>query len=145
MPRKNIVLTGFMGTGKSTIGRMLAKRLKYRFVDTDAMIESRQKLTVAEIFAQQGEAAFRALETKIAEELAREEQMVISTGGKMLLDPDNRRALSSNGRVFCLIADSEEIINRLNRSHSRHKRPLLASADPAQAIRDLLRERATAY
>jgi shikimate kinase len=145
MTGKNIVLTGFMGTGKSTVGRMLAKRLKYRFVDTDALIESRQNRTVAEIFEQSGEPAFRKLEKEVAAELGGEESLVISTGGKMLLDPDNLQALSRNGRVFCLVADIEEIIRRLSRSHSRGKRPLLAAPDPERAIRDLLQQRAAGY
>lgn len=145
MASRNIVLTGFMGTGKSTTGRMLAKRLQYEFVDTDALIESRQNRTVAQIFEQSGEAAFRAMEREIAAELALREQLVISTGGKMLLDPDNLRELSRNGRVFCLVADSDEIIRRLTRSHARDKRPLLAAPDPERAIRDLLQQREAAY
>jgi shikimate kinase len=145
MNEKNIVLTGFMGTGKSTVGRMLAKRLQYRFVDTDALIESRQNRTVAQIFEQSGEQVFRALEKETAAELSVQEGMVISTGGKMLLDPENLRSLSRNGRVFCLVADSEEIIRRLSRPHSRNKRPLLASKDPERAIRELLQEREAGY
>ncbi len=145
MTGKNIVLTGFMGTGKSTVGRMLAKRLKYEFVDTDALIESRQNRTVAQIFEQSGEPAFRAMEKAVAAELSARQQQVISTGGKMLLDADNLRALSSSGRVFCLVADSEEIIRRLTRSHARNKRPLLSAPDPERAIRELLQQREAAY
>jgi shikimate kinase len=141
----NIVLTGFMGTGKSTIGRMLAKRLKYQFVDTDSLIESRQNRTVAQIFEQSGEAAFRELEKTTAAELANRERLVISTGGKMLLDPDNRRELARNGRIFCLVADPEEIVRRLSRSHARNKRPLLSTPDPERGIRELLQQRAEAY
>jgi shikimate kinase len=129
MTQQNIVLTGFMGTGKSTVGRMLAKRLQYNFVDTDALIESRQNRTVAEIFEQSGEQAFRTLERETAAELSTQEGLVISTGGK----------------IFCLVADSEEIIRRLTRSHSRNKRPLLASKDPERAIRELLQQREAAY
>lgn len=145
MTTKNIVLTGFMGTGKSTVGRMLAKRLKYQFVDTDGLIEFRQNRTVAQIFEQSGEAVFRAMEKEVAAELSAQEGLVISTGGKMLLDQDNLRELSRNGRVFCLVADSEEIIRRLTRSHARDKRPLLSAPDPERAIRDLLQQRAAAY
>jgi shikimate kinase len=145
MSGKNIVLTGFMGTGKSTVGRMLAKRLKYDFVDTDTLIESRQNRSVAEIFEQSGEPVFRVLEKEVAAELSAKESLVISTGGKMLLDSDNLRELRRNGRVFCLVADSEEIIHRLLRSHARDKRPLLASPDPERAIRDLLQQREVAY
>jgi shikimate kinase len=145
MTGKNIVLTGFMGTGKSTVGRMLAKRLKYQFVDTDNLIESRQNRSVAQIFEQSGEAAFRAMEKEVAAELSTREQQVISTGGKLLLDPDNLRELSRNGRVFCLVADTEEIVGRLTRSHVRDKRPLLAAPDPENAIRELLKQRETAY
>jgi shikimate kinase len=145
MTQQNIVLTGFMGTGKSTVGRMLAKRLQYNFVDTDALIESRQNRTVAQIFEQNGEQVFRALEKETAAELSTQEGLVISTGGKMLLDPENLQALGRNGRVFCLVADSDEIVRRLSRSHSREKRPLLASKDPERAIRELLQQREAAY
>jgi shikimate kinase len=124
---------------------MLAKRLQYNFVDTDALIESRQNRTVAEIFELSGEQAFRALEKGVAAELSTQEGLVISTGGKMLLDPENLEALRRNGRVFCLVADSEEIVRRLSRSHSRNKRPLLASKNPERAIRELLQEREAAY
>lgn len=145
MNGKNIVLTGFMGTGKSTVGRTLAKRLQYEFMDTDALIESRQQRSVARIFEEKGEPAFRAMEQEVAAELAERERLVISTGGKMLLDPDNLRALSRNGRVFCLVAEPDEIIRRLTRSHARNKRPLLAAPDPERAIRELLLQRAEAY
>jgi shikimate kinase len=97
----NVVLTGFMGTGKTTVGRMLAKRLGYEFVDTDGLIESRQARSVARIFEESGEASFRAMEKEVAAELSARERLVISTGGRMLLDPDNLRALSGNGRVYC--------------------------------------------
>lgn len=145
MTGKNIVLTGFMGTGKSTVGRMLAKRLQYRFVDTDVLIETKQNRSVAQIFEESGEQAFRTLEKEAAAELSGQEGLVIATGGKMLLDPDNLRALSRNGRVFCLVADSAEIISRLTSSHVRNKRPLLAAPDPERAIRELLQQRAEAY
>lgn len=145
MTGKNIVLTGFMGTGKSTVGRMLAKRLQYQFIDTDALIESRQNRSVAQIFEESGEPAFRTMERETAAELADRERLVISTGGKMLLDPDNLRALSRNGRVFCLVAGADEIIRRLTASHARNKRPLLAAPDPERAIRELLQQRAEAY
>jgi shikimate kinase len=142
----NVVLTGFMGTGKSTVGRMLAKRLGYEFVDTDGLIESRQARSVARIFEESGEASFRAMEKEVAAELSARERLVISTGGRMLLDPDNLRALSGNGRVFCLVAGADEIVRRLTRSHASSKRPLLAAApDPERTIRDLLQQRAEAY
>jgi len=83
IPSENLVITGFMGTGKSTIGKKIAAKLKREFVDTDAEIERRAGMSIPEIFEVQGEAAFRAMETELARELATREKLVISTGGGM--------------------------------------------------------------
>jgi shikimate kinase len=145
MNRLNVVLTGFMGTGKSTIGRLLSQQLDYHFIDTDVLIESCQHRSVAEIFVEQGEAAFRRMETEVAQELCQQDGLVIATGGKLLLDPANRECLGRNGRIFCLTADSDEIVRRLNKPHSRAKRPLLSDPDPEQRIRELFEQRAAEY
>ncbi|MGH9134897.1 MAG: shikimate kinase, partial [Ilumatobacteraceae bacterium] len=100
---RNIVLTGFMGTGKTTVGRLLAEQLGFEFVDTDQVIEQRHG-AIAEVFRVMGEDAFRRIERELAAELADRERLVISTGGRMMLDPQNVASLSRNGRVFCLVA-----------------------------------------
>ena len=94
MPKTNVVLTGFMGTGKTTIGRLVAEKLNYEFIDTDQLIEEQIGCTIAEFFRVKGEAAFRKLEAELAQELSHREGLVISTGGRMMLDPVNAAALN---------------------------------------------------
>lgn len=141
---KNIILTGFMGTGKSTVGKLLASKLSREFIDTDLLIEKRQRLTIAEIFNKFGEAAFRQMETEIAVELGKRERLVISTGGRMLLEDTNVIALSSNGRIFCLVASPQEIIARL-KTDSNNPRPLLDVPGLDEYIPELLQERKKGY
>lgn len=144
MPRPNIVLTGFMATGKTTIGKLIAKRLGYAFVDTDELIEKRAGMTVTDIFHEKGEVAFRRMESELARELGGKDGMVISTGGRLMLDPANAEALSRRGRVFCLVATPEEILDRV--SKDKHaKRPLLDSPDPLHQIVALMEMREKGY
>ena len=142
--RKNIILTGFMGTGKTTVGKLLAKQLDHEFVDTDEMIQARQDRTIPQIFRESGEAAFRQMETELAQELAHREGLVIATGGRLMLDPVNAAALSRQGQVFCLVANVEEILRRLTKD-KQQLRPLLAGADPGERIVALLRQREEGY
>lgn len=142
MDRQNIVLTGFMGTGKSTVGRRLAARLGYYFVDTDELIVARNGRSIAVIFRESGEAAFRQMEAAIAQDLNGQTGLVIATGGRLMLDEANATALEQNGRVFCLTAEPEEIIARLD---GDAQRPLLNVDDPAAQIRRLLAARSAAY
>jgi shikimate kinase len=142
--RKNIILTGFMGTGKTTVGKLLAKQLGYEFMDTDELIEARQGRTIPQIFRESGEVAFRQMEADLAQELAGREGLVIATGGRLMLDPVNAAALSRQGWVFCLVANVEEILRRLTKDKQQH-RPLLAGADPGERIVALLRQREEAY
>lgn len=137
----NVVLTGFMGTGKTTVGRLLAARLGYAFVDTDEMIVQRDGRTIPTIFAQESEAYFRGLETAVSLELSTQSDLVIATGGRLMLDPINAEVLQRNGRVFCLTASPEEIVARVGGGG----RPLLNVPDPAVRIRELLAERAAGY
>ena len=139
----NIILTGFMASGKTTIGRLLAGRLGYDFIDTDHLIEDRRGQTIADIFREKGEAFFRALEADVAGELGGQEGLVIATGGGMLLDPANVAALERRGRIFCLAASPESILDRV--SHDPTVRPLLKSPDPLARITDLMRAREPAY
>ncbi|MBE2182407.1 MAG: shikimate kinase [Anaerolineae bacterium] len=119
IPSENLVITGFMGTGKSTIGKKIAAKLKREFVDTDAEIERRAGMSIPEIFEVQGEAAFRAMETELARELATREKLVISTGGGMLMNEENRALLGSNGFVVCLVASPEALEKRLQGARGR--------------------------
>ena len=140
----NVVLTGFMGTGKSTIGRALARELGYEFVDTDAMIVERYG-TIAQIFEQGGEGAFRQHERSTAVELAGRSGCVISTGGRFMLDEHNAAVLVPNSDVFALLAEPEEIARRVLKDGIA-SRPLLADAsDPVQRIRDLVEQRQAGY
>jgi len=144
MSKSNIVLTGFMGSGKTTVGKMLAKRLDYEFVDTDELIEIRSGTSIPAIFRDKGEDAFRDMEREIARELAGRSGVVISTGGRMMLDPENARMLSQHGRVFCLVATPEEILERVRRD-ADHQRPLLDVANPIERIVELLDQRRDGY
>ena len=139
-----VILTGFMGTGKTTVGRLLAKNLHYRFIDTDELIESRHNRSIAEIFQVLGEDSFREMERSLVKELADLEGVVISTGGRLMLDPENVVALSRNSRVLCLVATPDEILTRVKNDKS-HKRPLLAVPNPHERIVELLQERNNEY
>ena len=137
----NVVLTGFMGTGKSTVGRLLADLLGYEFVDTDDLIEQGHG-PISTIFGEQGEDAFRELEREVARDLAGRDRLVISTGGRMMLDPQNASTLGATARVFCLVATPETIAARVLDGPAR---PLLAGPEPLRRIRALLAERAAGY
>jgi len=143
MVGSNVVLTGFMGTGKSAVGRILAEELGWEFVDTDDVIEQRYG-PIADIFAEQGEAAFRGFERELAHELAACRHHVIATGGGFMLDTSGSGALARNSTVYCLTAEPDEIVRRLLSSSKAH-RPLLDSPDRRARILELLAERAGAY
>jgi shikimate kinase len=139
----NVVFTGFMGTGKTTVGKLLAARLGYEFVDTDAVIESCHG-PIPDIFATQGEEQFRELESGIARELATQSGLVVATGGRLMLDPDNAARLGETGRVFCLVASAEEVLRRVGDDEGL-ERPLLAVTDRLRHIVKLLAEREAGY
>lgn len=140
----NLVLTGFMGTGKTTVGQELAAKLGMEFVDTDELIESRYG-PIAAIFAEQGEGRFRELEAQVAKDLGARQGLVIATGGRMILDPINFKELSRNGRIFCLVATPEEVHDRILSDESRPDRPLLQVDDPEQRIVELMAQRNSDY
>ena len=137
----NLVLTGFMGTGKTTVGRVLAERLGLDFVDTDAVIESRAG-PIHEIFERDGEETFRGMERRVARELAGRAGLVIATGGRMMLDPECAACLEPAASVVCLDATPETILERIGDSAPR---PLLDVPDAAARLRELLAERAEGY
>ena len=143
MTDDNIILTGFMGTGKTTVGRLLAARLGRPFVDTDDLIVERDGRSIADIFNEDGETRFRELEAEVAAELAGRRGLVIATGGRLMLDPANAAALGATGPVFCLAAAPATILERVAAEDGR--RPLLAVDDPERRVRALLQRRAAAY
>lgn len=139
---RNIALCGFMGTGKTAVGRLVAEQLHFAFLDTDTVIEARAGKAIAQIFEEQGEVAFRELERRIVSELAQRDRTVISTGGGLVVDPLNLASLKEHAVVVCLWASPETIWLRVkNQNH----RPLLKEADPLEKIRRLLAERAPFY
>ena len=141
-PRGNLVLLGFMGTGKSAVGRRVAALAGASFFEMDAELEQRAGKPISRIFSEDGEPAFRAMEARLAEEWGRKEGAVISCGGGVALRGENLRALGANGLLVCLTARPEVLLERTARSK---KRPLLAGEDPEKKIRDLLAARAPAY
>jgi len=141
--RPNLILTGFMGTGKTTVGREVARRLGWPFLDMDAEIEVRAGKSIPRLFAEEGEAAFREMESALCRELSRRSGWVIATGGGALIDPDNREVMRASGTVVCLTCDVEGILERLRRKPQG--RPLLAVDDPRAEIERLLAARQEAY
>lgn len=140
----NLVLTGFMGTGKTTVGRELALKLGREFVDTDDLIEARYG-PISRIFEERGEEGFRSIERAVAAELGDRMGLVIATGGRTILDPESFEALSKNGRIFCLVATPDEIYHRVTNDRSGRHRPLLQVDDPRSRIVELLTEREGEY
>ena len=144
MRDRNVVLTGFMGTGKSTAGRLLADRIGRPFVDVDTEIAARAGCTIPEIFAERGEAGFRMLEGEVCRDVAGRGGLVIATGGGALLDAGVREALEATGTIVCLTCGVDEILRRLDGALNR---PLLGRSfgDPRRRIERLLAERAEGY
>jgi shikimate kinase len=139
-----LVLTGFMGTGKTQVGKRVAERLGRSFLDTDALIEEAAGRSIAEIFAAEGEAGFRERERSAVREACRVPDAVISVGGGALLSAENRAALERSALVICLTASPEEIAARIGGAAAG--RPLLAgAASLPERIHALLAERAAVY
>lgn len=140
--RRNIVLVGFMGTGKTSTGTSIAEKLGRPFIDMDAEIERREGRSIPDIFAKDGEPRFRELERALVRELAARDGMVISPGGGIVLNPDNIRDFSATGYVVCLRATPEMILQRVGDDPNR---PLLQAPDRLARIRELLAKRAPLY
>ena len=143
-PSHNIVLIGFMGCGKSTVGRELHQRLGYPLIDMDHEIEHRAGKPITAIFADDGEAAFRAMETSLLRELAEQQGggAIISTGGGVVGSFENRQLLRQLGYVVWLDAPEAAIIERTSKNRAR---PLLHTEDPLAKIRELMAIRAPLY
>ena len=140
----NIILTGFMGTGKTAVGKRLAKRLGWQFVDVDQLIEASAQMPITKIFTQRGEAVFRRLERRYINRVIHGRHQVVATGGGAFVDPANRARLRLSGPVICLTAKPERILERVGRRIE--VRPLLAgAADPLGRTRTLLTQRERAY
>jgi shikimate kinase len=138
----NIFLVGLMGAGKTTIGRLLARRLKLRFYDSDQEIERRCGVKVPVIFEIEGEAGFRGREQETIAELTGRQGIVLATGGGAVLDEDNRRRLAAGGTVVYLNARPEDLFERVRQDRNR---PLLATPDPLARLRQLHGQRDPLY
>jgi shikimate kinase len=130
----NIFLIGLMGAGKSTVGRVLARKLNSRFVDSDHALEERCGVKIPTIFEMEGEAGFRKREAQIIEELTQEKGLILATGGGSVLLPENRRALSERGIVVYLHANPIELWHRTKGGEGR---PLLQNGDPKAILENL--------
>jgi len=139
---KNIILTGFMGVGKTSVGTRLAKDIGFTFVDTDELVEADQKMTITDIFTKLGEPRFRDIESAIIQRVMAGENQVVSTGGGAVIRDGNRVAFKKAGLVVCLSARPEVIYERIK--HETH-RPLLRTSAPLAKIKELLESRATYY
>lgn len=140
--KTNIVLIGFMGTGKSATGRLVARRLEREFVDMDAQVEARTGRKISEIFRIEGEEAFRRYERELVQELSARRNLVIAAGGGVVLNPENTRDFSHSGLVICLKAATSAILQRVK---CEDHRPLLENGDKAKRIMDLLDVRRGLY
>lgn len=139
---RNVFLVGPMGAGKSTIGRLLAKELKYPFKDSDREIEARTGADIPWIFDVEGEEGFRQREEAMIAELVLESGIVLATGGGVVMREANRRALAANGLVVYLRTSVDQ---QLQRTSKDRQRPLLLNADPERVLRDLMAKRDPLY
>jgi len=140
----NIVLVGMMGSGKTAVGRALARLTGRRFTDTDALVEAQAGRGTAEIFAAEGEAAFRLRESAVIAQVVLAADQVIATGGGAVIAPNNREALRRTGTVFWLDAPPAELYRRA-REQGLAARPLLTGEDPLGRLTELGKSRAEAY
>jgi len=140
-----VFLIGYRGTGKTTVGRLLAERLGWEFVDADVLLEARAGRSIRQIFAEEGEAAFRAREAELLTELCGRQRHVIATGGGVVLHPENRRSLTAAGHVVWLIAQAPTLWQRLQQdAATAQRRPDLTVGGQAE-VEELLRVREPLY
>ncbi|MHA1146318.1 MAG: shikimate kinase [Candidatus Helarchaeota archaeon] len=142
--KTNIALIGFMGTGKTHIGKLLAEKLKKKFIETDKIIEELAGKTIPAIFAEDGEIRFREYEIEACKSVAKQKNVVIACGGGVVLNKINIDYLKQDGVVFCLEATPHTILERTMKD-GKESRPLLNNPDPEKSIRDLLEFRAPFY
>ncbi|MCL4491297.1 MAG: shikimate kinase [Nitrospirae bacterium] len=139
---RNIILTGFMGTGKTEVGKLLSQKLGYVLIDIDSEIEKEQRTAITEIFKQHGEPGFRDIESAVIKRFSDASRAVISTGGGAVLRQENMAGLRKNGVIVCLMATPETIVQRTS---SGNDRPLLQVENPLKRIRELLEFRRPYY
>lgn len=142
MAKRNIYLAGFMGTGKSTIGRELARVLGRKYIDVDSELEQRYGSAISEMFASHGEAWFRARERELCLEIADTGNRVVATGGGTLLNDEVFAAFQDSGLILCLYAQRDCLLERLSRND---KRPLLREGDLEERVDNLLKQRQALY
>ncbi len=142
MKHKRIILTGFMGTGKTAVGERLAKRLKFDFLDTDLMVEEETGKSITEIFEKEGETIFRNHEKKMVKKALERDKVVIATGGGAIVDPESLKLMKDKGIVIGLSAAPETILKRITGMDTR---PLLKSKDQMKKIESLLSHRSPYY
>lgn len=145
----NLILAGFMGVGKSAVGRLCAQMLDLRFIDADAEIEKRESMRIPHIFESKGEAYFREIESQLVKEIAQQKGCVVATGGGMIVNDDNRNTLLHSGIGVCLTATPEVIVKRVGGEAGAQNRPMLRTTSPDQTVQqrvaELLKQRAPAY
>lgn len=132
---KNIVLAGFMGTGKTEVGKELSNILGWKLIDVDDEIVKAKRITINDIFSQLGEPAFRDIETEMIRKISGNKNVIISTGGGAVLRQENMDILREKGVIVCLTATPETILKRTN---NNDERPLLKVEDPLRKIKELL-------
>lgn len=139
---KNIILTGFMGTGKTEVGKELSRLVNMKLIDVDTEIEKSEKVTINEIFQKFGEPRFREIETGMIKKISQQKNVIISTGGGAVLKQENMEILRKTGVIICLMATPETILNRTSNSDDR---PLLKVENPFEKITELLNFRRPFY
>jgi len=138
----NVAITGMMGSGKSSVGRIVARTLRMRFVDTDEIIECVEKMSISDIFAKKGEPYFREVETRIVGEVSQGDNQVIACGGGVVLKQENVKQLRSRGVIVNLTASPDVLYGRTKQADTR---PLLEVHDRLQELRRMLKEREQFY
>jgi shikimate kinase len=142
----NLVLIGYRGSGKSTVGRRLADRLKMRFVDTDDLIEERQGNPISDIVKSHGWGHFRKLERDTIEEISKEDHLIIAPGGGAVLDTDNVKALRENGFIIWLKADKQTLLKRMNQDPGTNtRRPTLTGKGTSEELKEVMSLREPMY
>jgi shikimate kinase len=142
----NIVLIGYRGSGKSTVGRKLAARLKLKFVDTDDLIEKSQGVTISDLVKSHGWGHFRKLERNTIEEISKEDRLIIAPGGGAVLDSDNVKALKKNGVIIWLKADRQILLKRLNQDPGTNtRRPTLTGKETSEELKEIMSLREPIY
>ena len=139
---KNIVLVGFMGTGKTAVAKILSKKLRMEYVATDNIIEKKEETPIADIFSKKGEDYFREVEMDVIGEVSSMKNVVIDAGGGACINPENVKNLKKNGIIICLWAEPETILERTKKYTHR---PLLNVGDPLEKIKELLAARKPFY